>query len=49
MPHKRNPIKCERIYDMTRLLRGCAQTGMENVTLWHERDISHSSTERFLF
>ena len=49
MPHKRNPIKCERICGMARLLRGCAQTGMENVALWHERDISHSSTERVLW
>ncbi len=49
MPHKRNPIKCERICGMSRLLRGYALTGMENVALWHERDISHSSTERVIW
>ena len=43
MPHKRNPIKTERICGMARLLRGFTQTAMENVPLWHERDISHSS------
>lgn len=46
MPHKRNPIVSERITGMARLLRGYAQTGFENVALWHERDISHSSAER---
>jgi adenylosuccinate lyase len=46
MPHKRNPILCERITGIARLLRGYAQTGLENVALWHERDISHSSVER---
>ncbi|HYN51724.1 MAG TPA: adenylosuccinate lyase, partial [Thermoleophilaceae bacterium] len=46
MPHKRNPIACERITGIARLLRGYAQTGLENVALWHERDISHSSAER---
>jgi adenylosuccinate lyase len=46
MPHKRNPIVCERITGVARLLRGYAQTGLENVALWHERDISHSSVER---
>jgi adenylosuccinate lyase len=46
MPHKRNPIVCERICGLARLLRGLAQTGLENVALWHERDISHSSVER---
>ena len=46
MPHKRNPILCERIVGIARLLRGYAQTGLENVALWHERDISHSSAER---
>ena len=49
MPHKRNPIKCERICGMSRLLRGYALTGMENIALWHERDISHSSTERVIW
>lgn len=46
MPHKRNPIVSERIVGMSRLLRGYAQAGLENVALWHERDISHSSAER---
>jgi adenylosuccinate lyase len=46
MPHKRNPIVCERICGLARLLRGYAQTGFENIALWHERDISHSSVER---
>jgi adenylosuccinate lyase len=46
MPHKRNPILCERIVGIARLLRGYALTGLENVALWHERDISHSSAER---
>jgi adenylosuccinate lyase len=49
MPHKRNPIVCERICGLARLLRGYAQTGFENVALWHERDISHSSVERVTF
>jgi len=48
MPHKRNPILCERICGMARLLRGHALTAMENVPLWHERDISHSSAERVI-
>ena len=46
MPHKRNPIVCERICGLARLLRGYAMTGYENVALWHERDITHSSVER---
>src|ERR671915_1865110 len=49
MPHKRNPIVCERICGLARLLRAYAQTGFENVALWHERDISHSSVERVTF
>ena len=48
MPHKRNPILTERISGMARLLRGYAITAMENVALWHERDISHSSAERVI-
>jgi adenylosuccinate lyase len=46
MPHKRNPIVSERITGIARLLRGYSQAGLEDVTLWHERDISHSSVER---
>ncbi|MBA2246546.1 MAG: adenylosuccinate lyase [Chloroflexia bacterium] len=49
MPHKRNPHQSERIAGLARLLRGYAQTGFENVPLWHERDISHSSAERVIF
>jgi adenylosuccinate lyase len=49
MPHKRNPITCERLCGMARLLRGYAQVAMENVALWHERDISHSSAERVIW
>jgi adenylosuccinate lyase len=48
MPHKRNPITMERVTGLARLLRGYAATAMENVALWHERDISHSSTERVI-
>lgn len=48
MPHKRNPELCERLCGLARLLRGYAVTSMENVALWHERDISHSSTERII-
>ena len=48
MPHKRNPITCERICGMARLLRGYAQSAYEDQALWHERDISHSSVERVI-
>ena len=48
MPHKRNPITCEKISGMARLLRGYAVAGLEDVALWHERDISHSSVERVI-
>jgi len=48
MPHKRNPELCERICGLARLVRGYAITSMENIALWHERDISHSSTERII-
>jgi len=49
MPHKRNPVLAERVTGMARLLRADALIGLENMALWHERDISHSSTERFVF
>jgi adenylosuccinate lyase len=49
MPHKRNPHKSERISGLARVVRGFALTGMEDVALWHERDISHSSAERVIF
>jgi adenylosuccinate lyase len=48
MPHKRNPVTCEQISGLARLLRSNVQAGMENVALWHERDISHSSVERVI-
>lgn len=48
MPHKRNPITCEQISGLARVLRGNAQAALENVALWHERDISHSSVERII-
>jgi adenylosuccinate lyase len=48
MPHKRNPVICERLCGLSRLLRGNALAAMENVALWHERDISHSSCERVI-
>jgi adenylosuccinate lyase len=48
MPHKRNPIGCEQIVGMARLLRANAHAALENVALWHERDISHSSVERVI-
>jgi adenylosuccinate lyase len=49
MPHKRNPILAERVSGLARLLRADALVGLENMALWHERDISHSSAERFVF
>ncbi len=48
MPHKRNPVKCEQISGLSRLLRGYAVSALEDVALWHERDISHSSVERVI-
>ena len=48
MPHKRNPVRCERVCGLARLLRGYAAAALENQALWHERDISHSSVERVI-
>jgi adenylosuccinate lyase len=48
MPHKRNPIGCEQIVGLARLIRANAHAAMENIALWHERDISHSSVERVI-
>jgi adenylosuccinate lyase len=48
MPHKRNPIGCEQVVGLARLIRGNAMAALENVALWHERDISHSSVERVI-
>ncbi len=48
MPHKRNPVACEQVSGLARLLRSYAQSSLENVPLWHERDISHSSVERVI-
>ncbi len=48
MPHKRNPITAERVNGLARVLRGYSQAGLENVALWHERDISHSGAERVI-
>lgn len=49
MPHKKNPILCERVCGMSRLLRGYTVPALENIALWHERDISHSSVERVMW
>ena len=49
MPHKKNPVNCERVTGLARLVRGNLQAALENVALWHERDISHSSVERVIF
>jgi len=49
MPHKKNPIICERVTGLSRVIRGYAITAFENQALWHERDISHSSSERIIF
>lgn len=49
MPHKRNPIRSERLTGLARIIRGYALSALENVALWHERDISHSSVERMMF
>lgn len=49
MPHKKNPITCEKLTGLARVIRGNMLVSMENICLWHERDISHSSTERIIF
>ena len=48
MPHKRNPVTCEQICGLARVVRGNVQPAFENIALWHERDISHSSVERII-
>jgi adenylosuccinate lyase len=48
MPHKRNPVTCEQICGLARVVRANAQAGFENIALWHERDISHSAAERVI-
>ncbi|WP_231556099.1 MULTISPECIES: adenylosuccinate lyase [Thermotoga] len=49
MPHKKNPITCERLTGLSRMMRAFVEPALENVALWHERDISHSSVERYIF
>lgn len=49
MPHKKNPVRCERISGLARIIRSHLQVALENIPLWHERDISHSSAERIIF
>ena len=49
MPHKKNPIICERLTGMARIVRSYVLASLENISLWHERDISHSSVERIIF
>lgn len=49
MPHKRNPVLCENLCGLARVVRGNSVTAMQNIALWHERDISHSSAERIIF
>jgi adenylosuccinate lyase len=49
MPHKRNPVKCENVAGLARLVKTYAQSALDNMPLWHERDISHSSVERVIF
>jgi adenylosuccinate lyase len=49
MPHKRNPMRSERMSGLARVIRGYLQAALENIPLWHERDISHSSAERIIF
>ena len=48
MPHKRNPVTCERVSGLSRILRANSQAAFENICVWHERDISHSSVERII-
>ena len=48
MPHKRNPMMNERVTGLSRVIRSYAQVGLENVALWHERDLTHSSAERVI-